>query len=45
LSFETTQLELTVTVVPPPPARPLSSSWTIERSNTDAAVRWTDYAH
>jgi hypothetical protein len=44
VSFDVTQLELTVTVAALPPAHPVQSVWTLERANNGAEVRWTDFS-
>jgi len=45
VSFDVTQLELTVTVASYPPAHPVRSVWAIDRTGNTAAVRWTDYSY
>jgi hypothetical protein len=44
-TFAISQLELTVTAVPAPPAHVVQETWTIDRSGDQARVRWTDLAY
>jgi hypothetical protein len=45
VSFTVNELELTVTVVPLPPAPPVQFVWSIMRSGNGAEVRWTDSSY
>lgn len=45
VSFDVTQLELTVTVASLPPAHLVQSVWVLERTDNGAEVRWTDFSY